>query len=105
MVVAANMARFRKARGWTQEDFGRRLGGWSKAAVSAAERSVDGRRVRAFAIDDVVKIAATLGVTVTDLITPAPPCEVCWDKPPAGMICQACGTHGEAPETTMGEQS
>ena len=94
--VAANMRRFRKQLGWTGAELGEKLGGWSKAVVSAAERSDAGTRVRSFSIDDVVLIASVLGVTVTDLITPVPPCPCCGDKPAPGMACTVCGAAGDA---------
>lgn len=92
--VAANMRLLRKKRGWTQEELGERLGGWSMAAVSAAERSVDGKRVKIFDIDEICQLADLFDVTVADLITPIPPCRCCGDEPPPGMQCQVCGASG-----------
>jgi uncharacterized protein YegP (UPF0339 family)/transcriptional regulator with XRE-family HTH domain len=69
-VVGYNMAVYRKAAGLTQEDLGQRLGGWTKVAVSAAERSWDGKRVRKFDADEIIRIAAVLGVPVTALFLP-----------------------------------
>ena len=60
-VVAYNMAHYRRAAGLSQEQFGVRLGGWSAASVSAAERSWDGRRVRKFDADEVARIARAAG--------------------------------------------
>lgn len=68
-VAAWNLAYFRKAAGLTQEELGARLG-WSKAIVSAAERSWDGRRVRHFSADDLISIAMALNVPVTALFLP-----------------------------------
>jgi len=59
-IVAANLARARAFRGWTQEEASEHLapylGGerWSKASWSAAERSVDGLRPREFTADEIV---------------------------------------------------
>jgi hypothetical protein len=39
--------------------------GWAKVAVSAAERSWDGKRVRKFDADEIVAIATVLGVPVS----------------------------------------
>lgn len=69
-LVAYNMARFRKAAGFTQEELGERLGGWSGASVSAAERSWDGKRIRKFDADEIVNIAMTLDLPVAALFLP-----------------------------------
>ncbi len=69
-LVAYNMARFRKAAGLTQEELGERLGGWSGASVSAAERSWDGKRIRKFDADEIVNIAVSLDVPVVALFLP-----------------------------------
>jgi transcriptional regulator with XRE-family HTH domain len=93
-LVAVNMRRLRKERGWLQEELGVKLGGWSKASVSAAERSVDSRRVRKFDIDEVISIAEVFGVTIDELIRPIPPCEQCGNEPPPGYTCNICGRPG-----------
>lgn len=69
-VVARNITRWRKAAGLTQEELGQRLGGWSNAAVSAAERSWDGKRIREFDADTIVALAAALGVPLTAMFLP-----------------------------------
>lgn len=68
-VVAWNMTHLRRAAALTQEELGELLG-WSKAIVSAAERSWDGRRVRQFTVDDAAAIAQALGVPMTALFLP-----------------------------------
>jgi uncharacterized protein YegP (UPF0339 family)/transcriptional regulator with XRE-family HTH domain len=69
-VVGYNMAAYRKAAGLTQEELGRRLGGWTKVAVSAAERSWDGKRIRKFDADEITRIAAVLGIPPVALFLP-----------------------------------
>ena len=69
-LVGFNVTYFRKAAGLTQEELGERLGGWSAASVSAAERSWDGKRVRKFDADELVTIAEVLGVPVPGLFLP-----------------------------------
>jgi transcriptional regulator with XRE-family HTH domain len=69
-LVGLNMTYFRKAAKLTQEDLGERLGGWSAASVSAAERSWDGRRIRKFDADEIVSISAALGVPLVALFLP-----------------------------------
>ena len=68
-IVAWNMTHFRRAAALTQEELGELLG-WSKAIVSAAERSWDGKRIRQFTVDDVAAIAQALGVPMTALFIP-----------------------------------
>jgi transcriptional regulator with XRE-family HTH domain/uncharacterized protein YegP (UPF0339 family) len=69
-VVGYNMTAYRKAAGLTQEDLGQRLGGWTKVAVSAAERSWDGKRIRKFDADEITQIAAVLGIPPIALFLP-----------------------------------
>ena len=71
-LVGYNMKWFRKAAGITQEEMGRRLGGWSKGVVSAAERSWDSDRVRQFDADEIVAIAQVLDIPVIGLLLPPP---------------------------------
>lgn len=69
-VVARNITRWRKAAGLTQEELGKRMGGWSNAAVSAAERSWDGGRRREFDADTIDALAVALGVPVLAMFLP-----------------------------------
>ncbi len=67
-----NMTAMRKRRGWTQEEFAERLetvlgDRWSIAVVSAAERSVTGKRVREFTADELVALARTFEVPIGSL--------------------------------------
>ena len=71
-VVAWNMSYFRKAAGLTQQELGEKLGGWSTASVSAAERSWDGKRVKKFDADEITAVAGALGVPVAALFIPPP---------------------------------
>ena len=71
-MVAFNLASFRKVAGLTQEELGRRLGGWSAASVSAAERSWDGKRIRQFDADEIVGFAEVLDVPVIAMFLPPP---------------------------------
>lgn len=64
------MARWRKAAEMTQAELGERLGGWSVATVSAAERSWDGKRIRQFDADEIVALAAALGVPLPAMFLP-----------------------------------
>ena len=81
-VVAFNLRNARTWKGWTQEQacdalepfIGSR---WSKANYSAAERSVDGHRIRQFNADEIVAFARAFEVPVTWFFMPPPP----WEAP------------------------
>jgi transcriptional regulator with XRE-family HTH domain len=77
-LVAANVTDARMRRGMTQEQLGKRLEAvtgrrWSKATVSALERSADGVKVRQFDADDLVAIAHVLEVPLLFLFKPSLP--------------------------------
>lgn len=77
-VVAYNLARAREARGWSQEEAGRRLEAhlgtaWSKATFSQAERSIDPGRSRGFTADEIVAFSRCFGFPVTWFFLPPPP--------------------------------
>ena len=81
-VVAYNLAQARLLKRWTQEQacaaLEPHLGSrWSKANYSAAERSVDGGRVRQFDADEIVAFARTFDLPVTWFLLPPPP----WASP------------------------
>lgn len=70
MLVAYNIARWRRAAGMTQEQLGAELGGWTKTAVSAAERSWDGRRVRKFDADELADLASIFRIPIPAFFLP-----------------------------------
>ncbi len=77
-VVAYNLAEARALRRWTQEEAAAQLedyigSRWSKATFSAAERSVDGRRVRQFTADEIVAFSRCFGVPVGFFFMPPRP--------------------------------
>lgn len=77
-IVAYNLAQARMWKGWTQEEAAEQLepylgARWSKASFSAAERSVDGRRVRQFSADELVAFSRCFGVPVGFFFLPPPP--------------------------------
>lgn len=74
-VVAYNVNYFRLRRGLTQEELGQRLEAitgrpWSKATMSAVERSWDGNRIRQFDADDLVALSRALEFPVPALLLP-----------------------------------
>lgn len=70
MLVAYNMTRWRQESGLTQDQLGILLGGWNKTAVSAAERSWDGKRVRQFDADLVTQLAVIFGIPIAGMFLP-----------------------------------
>jgi hypothetical protein len=77
-IVGYNLAQARMWKGWTQEEAAEQLepylgARWSKASFSAAERSVDGRRVRQFSADELVAFSRCFGVPVGFFFLPPPP--------------------------------
>ncbi|WP_459752883.1 helix-turn-helix domain-containing protein [Streptomyces sennicomposti] len=74
-LVAYNLSRARRAKGWSQDEFARRLEAftgrrWSNASVSAAERSWESERIRKFDANELVSFALILGVPVFYLLLP-----------------------------------
>ncbi len=81
-VVSYNLAQARQLRHWTQQQaidaLEPHLGArWSIANYSAAERSVDGGRIRNFDADEIVAFARTFDLPVTWFFMPPPP----WASP------------------------
>src|SRR4051812_46053403 len=76
-LVAYNMAVYRRALGMTQDGLAQLLEWhtgrpWSKASVSAAERSWDGDRTRHFSAEQLLALAEALEVPVNGLLLPPP---------------------------------
>lgn len=72
MLAAYNMARWRRECDMTQERLGEELGGWTRKAVSAAEHSWDGKRVRQFDAALIVRLARIFGIPVPGMLMPPP---------------------------------
>lgn len=76
-VVAFNLGRARKSRGWTQEDTARKLEAesgkkWSAATLSASERSVETGRPRLFDANEIVSFARVFEYPVAYFFLPVP---------------------------------
>ena len=74
-LVAYNLIKARQLRGWTQEEAARQLSKyqgaeWSKVTWSAAERSVDGKRVRQFTADDLLAFSQAFDLPLTWWLLP-----------------------------------
>ncbi len=77
-LVGYNLWCARQERGWTQAQAAEALEPhlgvrWTVAQVSAAERSVDGTRVRQFTADDLVAFAQAFDVPITYFFIPPRP--------------------------------
>lgn len=75
-VVAQRIALARLLRGWTQEEAADRLepylgAKWSAATFSIVERSVDGKRIRQFAADELVALSRAFDVPIGWWFTPS----------------------------------
>ena len=74
-IVAYNVERLRRERGWTAVETARRWGALlgrkiSLASYSAMERSVEGRRIKSFDADEIFSLARLFGVRVWFLFIP-----------------------------------
>src|SRR5687767_11290009 len=74
-VVAFNLARAREERGWTQEEAVERLAPflgtrWTAVALSAAERSVTGRRVREFTASEILAFSRAFDLPIAWFFLP-----------------------------------
>jgi transcriptional regulator with XRE-family HTH domain len=77
-IVAANLTRARELRGWTQaetvEKLGQRAGVQTSVVnLSAAERSVNGKRRREFDADDLLAYARTFELPISWFLLPPHP--------------------------------
>jgi transcriptional regulator with XRE-family HTH domain len=93
--VGANVAALRKARGLSQRALARETQQSGKpvgfSTITRMEKAATpGASPVAIFVDDVVSLAAALGVTVQQLIS-APKCNACMDSPPPGFACRTCG--------------
>jgi hypothetical protein len=111
-IVAYNLAQARAWRDWTQAEAAEHLAPylgtkWSKASFSAAERSVDGERVRNFSADEIVAFARAFGLPVGFFFLPPPrsaadveirladPGKPAWGVPTSELIDVVFGAPGE----------
>lgn len=74
-LVAYNLSYWRRRLRMTQEELGTLLEvrtgrPWSKATVSSAERSWDGKRIRQFDADEILALSTVLGVPIAGLFLP-----------------------------------
>ena len=90
--VSANLMRLRRMHGLSMRTMAEHLerDGWPIGANAVYRIESGARRADT---DDLVHLAAVLGVTVQDLVDPPTDCETCRGTPPPGFRCQGCGTN------------
>lgn len=88
-VVRANVRTLRKSQRLTTEDLAAKMkeAGREFYATGVTKIEMGNRRVD---VDDLVAIAAALGVEPQELLTPFK-CSTCHGEPPAGFTCRTCG--------------
>lgn len=101
--VAANVRRFRTARGLSLREMSGRLAdaGYSLSAdainkIENGRAVTDERQVRRVDVDDLHALAAALSVRPEQLWAAPADCETCHGKPPPGFICATCGAQPTA---------
>lgn len=85
-IFAANVFQLRNARGWTQEKLGQMYNPDAAKPAASVVMIESGRQT---GLDTVDRMAAVLGKTAQEMITPLP-CEWCGGKPPEGFGCLDC---------------
>ena len=86
-VVGANIRVLRQQHGWNQAKLGELMCWPSSSTVCAAEGRRNGRQ-RGFTADEVERLAAILGISLSQLTTR---CANCGGHPPTGFACLTCG--------------
>jgi len=107
-LVGHNLFQARQERGWTQAQAAEALEPhlgirWTVAQVSAAERSIDGARIRQFTADDLVAFAQAFGLPVTYFFLPTRP-HATWAKvEPGTSTAQVSRTMAEMIDIIFGD--
>lgn len=100
-IVAWNLERARRSRGWSQEETAKRAEPYlghrlSRAAFSQAERSIEGKRIRRFDADEIVAFARVFELPVSYFFIPPP-------SPFRGTAVLVNGKPGEPSARTTSE--
>jgi len=95
-IVGGNVAVLRASRGWSQRSLAARTQtgegkpvGFSTICRIEKAHEPDAKPV-AVCVDDLVALAAALGVRAEQLLA-EPKCHACMDAPPSGFTCNTCG--------------
>lgn len=89
-VVRRNVRRLREQQRLNQGDITAKLqaAGYPMLTTVFSKTERGQRRVD---VDDLVALAAVLGVTPAQLLEPPTDCATCCGTPPPGFTCRACG--------------
>lgn len=86
----------RKARGWSQVEYARRMteAGYGMSRAAAANR--EQREETSVSVDEAAAMAAVLGLSLDSLVALAAggQCARCSGSPPSGFTCRTCGAPG-----------
>jgi transcriptional regulator with XRE-family HTH domain len=94
-IFGGRVTQRRKALGWSLRDLGREAGGLAASTILRAERG----DLAGVGLAVAVRIADALRVPLGDLVQ-SPACAECWDRPPEGFTCNACGARSVAGDAT-----
>jgi transcriptional regulator with XRE-family HTH domain len=93
-IVAANVVRLRKARGWSQDRLCTEMQSvgceWQRDVVAKVE---NGRR-KAITVDELAALAGVFNLVNPWELTILPSCDTCGGAPPRDFICAICGKRG-----------
>lgn len=89
--VSAKILLLRRKRGLSQGDLSKLLKATNRPFLPNVISKIE-RGERRIDIDDLVAIAAALGVTSAQLLESPEECSTCRGTPPPGFACLACGT-------------
>ena len=88
-VFGARVRRERQRRGWPLRELS------AKSGVTINSLSLVERDLGGIGLNSAARIADALGLPLGDLLKP-PSCATCYDAPPPGFTCNACGAEREA---------
>lgn len=100
-VVAENIKRLRKARGWSLRFLSKAVAAAGRDLSSDAILRIEfgceekpGRQIRRVDVADLVALAAAFNVSPSSLLA-GPSCSACFDAPPKGFACNDCGAQAD----------
>lgn len=89
--VAAVLRKRRQTAGLTTGDLADRTAALGRPILANAITKIE-QGQRRIDVDDLVVLAAAIGVTAAGLLLTTAACMACHGAPPAGFACLSCGT-------------